>query len=219
MTVLFVSHNMRTILRLCSRSILINEGKLLLDGSSEKVVGQYLSETLQGTAHRVWEEPSKAPGDNYVRLTRVRIIDETSEVRSRYDIRKPIRIHIEFWTEAEFKCLAPGIHLYNEEGICLFMSYDHNSPDWESRLYRPGAYGAICEIPGNFLAEGKYYVNVAINEEKNQSICHAFLPQAVGFEVFDPFEGDSVRGPNSNMWGGVVRPMLRWWTASANNSK
>jgi len=217
-TVLFVSHNMQAILRLCSRSILIQEGKLLLEGRSEQVVGQYLSEAQQATTHRVWEEPSRAPGDDYVRLTKVRVSDESGEVRPKYDIRKPIWIHIEFWNEAELMCLAPGIHLYNEEGICLFMSYDHNSPDWQSRAYRPGAYGALCEIPGNFLGEGKYFVNVAINVEKTQSVCHVFMPEAVGFEVFDPFEGDSVRGPNSNTWGGVMRPMLRWSTTPTNNA-
>jgi len=216
-TVLFVSHNMQAILRLCSRSILIQEGKLFLEGRSEQVVGQYLSEAQQATTHRVGKELSRAPGDDYVRLTKVRVSDESGEVRPKYDIRKPIWIDIEFWNEGKLKCLAPGIHLYNEEGLCLFMSYDHNSPDWQSRLYGPGAYRAICEIPGNFLGEGKFFVNVAINVEKNQSVCLVFMPQAVGFEVFDPFEGDSVRGPNSNTWGGVVRPMLTWSTTPTNN--
>src|SRR5688572_24550144 len=41
-TVLFVSHNMSAITRLCERTILLHEGQVLADGPSHKVVAKYL---------------------------------------------------------------------------------------------------------------------------------------------------------------------------------
>src|SRR5829696_8295834 len=41
-TVLFVSHNMPAITRLCDRTILLDEGRILKDGPSHQVVGTYL---------------------------------------------------------------------------------------------------------------------------------------------------------------------------------
>src|SRR5207237_326420 len=42
-TVLFVSHNMGTIQQLCSRAILLNQGEIVVDGGTDKVVGEYLT--------------------------------------------------------------------------------------------------------------------------------------------------------------------------------
>ncbi|HTA82771.1 MAG TPA: ABC transporter ATP-binding protein [Bacteroidia bacterium] len=40
-TVLFVSHNMGAVLRLCSRAVLINEGKIVADSDVQNVISQY----------------------------------------------------------------------------------------------------------------------------------------------------------------------------------
>jgi len=42
-TVLFVSHNQDAVARLCQRAILLESGRLILDGSTEEVFSQYLS--------------------------------------------------------------------------------------------------------------------------------------------------------------------------------
>jgi len=42
-TVVFVSHNMNALQRLCSRSILLNHGQLVMNDRTDKVVEQYLS--------------------------------------------------------------------------------------------------------------------------------------------------------------------------------
>ena len=41
-TVLFVSHNMQVLARLCDRAILLREGSVVMDGPSEEVVALYL---------------------------------------------------------------------------------------------------------------------------------------------------------------------------------
>ena len=50
-TVLFVSHNMPAVTRLCKRVILLDEGTVLQDGPAAQVVGAYLSAGL-GTTRR-----------------------------------------------------------------------------------------------------------------------------------------------------------------------
>ncbi len=42
-TVLFVSHNMAAVQNLCRRSLLLNDGQVVLDGSTDRVVMKYLS--------------------------------------------------------------------------------------------------------------------------------------------------------------------------------
>ncbi|MGI6496185.1 MAG: ABC transporter ATP-binding protein [Kiritimatiellia bacterium] len=44
-TILFVSHNLAAITRLCSRCLWINEGRIVLDGPPEEVVNRYLADS------------------------------------------------------------------------------------------------------------------------------------------------------------------------------
>lgn len=44
-TVLFVSHNLRAVTSLCKRAILLDKGKMIMDGDSQEVVNSYLNKT------------------------------------------------------------------------------------------------------------------------------------------------------------------------------
>jgi lipopolysaccharide transport system ATP-binding protein len=66
-TVLFVSHNMPAITRLCQRTILLDEGRIIADGPSPQVVGAYLNAGLGTSAAREWDDPARAPGGEVVR--------------------------------------------------------------------------------------------------------------------------------------------------------
>ncbi|MEM3433755.1 MAG: ABC transporter ATP-binding protein, partial [Candidatus Methanomethyliaceae archaeon] len=211
-TVLFVSHNMEAIRRLCEQAILLECGKLRRWGEVESVISDYIGQMINRRPERVWPSVESAPGDNIVRLHAVRVNDDKGNVNNTFDIRRPIFIEIHYWNLAEGIKRAPGIHVWNDQGICVFMSYDHSSSEWQQRVFPRGLIKSRCRIPGNFLAEGRFWVTVAINTEVGQSFAHVVEKDVVSFEVFDPGEGDSVRGENQNKWGGVVRPMLEWET-------
>ena len=61
-TVLFVSHNMQAIARLCPRTILLDDGGIIEDGPSHKVVRAYLNSGPSTIASREWSDAAKAPG-------------------------------------------------------------------------------------------------------------------------------------------------------------
>jgi lipopolysaccharide transport system ATP-binding protein len=59
-TVLFVSHNMASIQRLCSRCVLLDRGEISAAGSPSEVVDAYLSRTSSETKPREWIDVSRA---------------------------------------------------------------------------------------------------------------------------------------------------------------
>lgn len=72
-TVLFVSHNMDAIQRLCSKCILLESGQLIIAGNTADVVGEYLSRNFtQGRPHQ-WINLSHASrvGTGEARITSV----------------------------------------------------------------------------------------------------------------------------------------------------
>jgi lipopolysaccharide transport system ATP-binding protein len=211
-TVIFVSHNMPAILRLCSRAILLDRGRLVTDGPTHEAVRMYLESDLGRSGERRWPDWSSAPGDDVARLKSVRVLPIGGGPAEEIDIRQPIDIEVEFWTGA-LGALRPSANLalYNDEGVCLFITND-----WQGRTAldatRPGGIvRATCRIPGNFLAEGRALVTAAVSTF-NPPIAHAIERDAIAFQVVDRSEGDGVRGDATNEWAGVLRPMLEWRT-------
>jgi lipopolysaccharide transport system ATP-binding protein len=207
-TVLFVSHNMPSITRLCPRTILLDHGRVLRDGPSHEVVGEYLRSGLGTTAAREWPDPVKAPGNDVVRLQAVRVRNEHGDVAAAHDIRRGIRLEIEFDV---LKCgfrLVPNLHVVNEDGAYVCVAIEVDSP-WHRRERPVGHHVATAWLPGNLLAEGSYVVGAAISTMDPVRV-HLFERDAVAFQVIDPGEGDSARGEYGGPIPGVVRPLLRW---------
>ncbi|MDP2725935.1 MAG: ABC transporter ATP-binding protein, partial [Dehalococcoidia bacterium] len=75
-TVLFVSHNMASIVNLCPRAILLDAGKVVMDGYSRDVVQHYIATAPGASGEVVWDDPTQAPGNDIVRLHAVRIFQD-----------------------------------------------------------------------------------------------------------------------------------------------
>ncbi|HEY0084154.1 MAG TPA: polysaccharide ABC transporter ATP-binding protein, partial [Pyrinomonadaceae bacterium] len=113
-TVIFVSHNMPAVTRLCPRAIMLGQGQILADGPTPKVIHMYLDSGLGMAAAREWPESSNAPGDDFVRLRAVRVRDGQGEVSETMEIRQPVTIEIEYEVLRPGKRLSPGILCKNE---------------------------------------------------------------------------------------------------------
>jgi homopolymeric O-antigen transport system ATP-binding protein len=213
-TVLFVSHSLPAVLRLCDRVILLDRGGVAADGSPQEVVRAYLDSGLGSAAERIWDRPDEAPGDDLVRLRSVRLRSE-NRVTEEVDIRRPVQVEVEYSHLPSDSTLRPSVnlHLSNEEGILLFITGDLINLPWRSTPRAAGIVRAVCTIPGNFLAEGRHDVLVAITTYNPTSV-HVLERNAVSFQVVDRSDGDGVRGEYVNDYPGVVRPMLDWEVAN-----
>jgi lipopolysaccharide transport system ATP-binding protein len=209
-TVLFVSHNMSAITRLCPRTILLDAGSVMCDGLSAQVVGTYLRSGVGTTAAREWPDISKAPGNDIVRLRAVRVRTEDGEVADAVDIRKPVGIEMEFEVLESGHVLVPNYHFFNEEGINAFVARDQD-PDWRRHPRPRGRYISTAWIPGNLLSEGTMVVGAAVSTV-NPGSSQFYERDAVAFHVVDSLDGDSARGDHGSNLPGIVRPLLRWTT-------
>jgi homopolymeric O-antigen transport system ATP-binding protein len=207
-TVLFVSHNMPAVTRLCPRTILLEGGKILKDGPSHEVVGAYLRSDLGTSAAREWPDGASAPGNHVVRLRGIRVRGEDRQVAAAFDIRRPIAIEVDFDVLEAGHVVVPNLHFFNEEGTYLFVASEIDSP-WHRRARPAGAYRSIAWLPGNFLAEGTLIVGVAVSTMDPVTV-HVYERDAVAFQVVDSLEGGSARGDYAGPFPGVIRPLLKW---------
>ena len=209
-TVLFVSHDMQSIARLCSRAIWIKDGSVARDGTATDVISDYLHEQSQKGAEKVWENIDKSPGNEIVRLRRARVCDETNKTASAIDIRRPVAVELTYEVLKPGKVLVPNVHFYNEQGVCIFVSHDWQSR-WRSEPRAAGTYVSKMSVPGNFLAEGTIFVTAAISTYLPFEV-HLQERDTVAFSVIDSLDGDSMRGDYAGVLPGIVRPEMNWET-------
>jgi lipopolysaccharide transport system ATP-binding protein len=207
-TVLFVSHNMETVRRLCSKAIILKNGTIQCSGNTDTVISSYLKADFGATAKRKWHDRERAPGDHVVRLLEVRVHDENNTESENFKITQPIGVTMEYEVLEEGHIFTHGVNVSNEQGTNIFNSHDVVSPIRNSPRAK-GMYSATMWIPGNLLSEGTVILGVALLRPEPFKI-HVHEQDVVAFNVADNIDGLSARGSYVGGFPGVVRPLLRW---------
>lgn len=154
-TVFFVSHNMTAIKSLCSKGILLNNGKLVCKGSASEVVTRYISQFSQSLTKKEWEIKN-APGNDNVKLLK-------AEVRPFYETNKQMLVREPLVLEFTFLNLLKGsnvldvtFHLFDEGGTLVFVG--SSAYDSEEKKFESGLIITTCIIPGDLMHQGNYSV-------------------------------------------------------------
>jgi lipopolysaccharide transport system ATP-binding protein len=211
-TVIFISHNMPLVARLCPRLILLEGGRLVADAPAEEVIGQYLVSQSGSAAIRTWEA-GDAPGNDLVQLRSVRVVGETEATTEVVDVGESCGIEVEFEVLSGGPEFVPWIDLYNEAGVLIFSALD-NDPAWREPR-EPGRYVTTAWVPPHLLNEGLIVVSVSLKTflSGGKPLRQAEFDSAVAFHVVDRGEGGmSSRGDFAGRMAGTVRPLLRWTT-------
>ncbi|MCU0666048.1 MAG: ABC transporter ATP-binding protein [Candidatus Omnitrophica bacterium] len=215
-TVLFVSHNMNAIQRLCKRCIVLRYGAMIFDGESSSAIANYLK-TNDLNQQVSWPQSSLAPGNDIIRLRSVRIVGDDGHVHSQFDVRDPIKLEIEFQVFKDTQA-AIIVQFVGALGTYIMASMDNyiNGPWGKQSPYTAGIYKTSCCIPGDFLNEGQLSINLWIYSPPlapSQSP-HVRLFNVVSADIGDRHDPGGARGQFPYEWGmePAVRPKLQWLT-------
>jgi lipopolysaccharide transport system ATP-binding protein len=209
-TVIFVSHSMPAVTRLCERAILIAGGVVQKDGPASQVASAYLLASASRSADHEWTDPSTAPGNEVIRLRRLRVRTEDGATTDAPEIHSVIGLEMVYDVLQPGLPLGPSFELSDPSDLCIFSTRDLE-PAWRGIPRPAGRYVSTAWIPANFLAEGMHLVRA-------RAICpdplrlHFDVPNAVAFQVVDRMDGQGARGDWEGNVAGVVRPMLEWTT-------
>lgn len=79
-TILFVSHDLNAITRICKKSILLNNGGINKSGTSNKIISDYLN-LIDLTNHTI-DETVKRTGNGKLKFTKIEIINKSDQVNN-----------------------------------------------------------------------------------------------------------------------------------------
>ncbi len=204
-TVLFVSHNMGAVNRLCPSAIWIDQGRLAMTGPAESVVTSYLCAGAAAEGERTWHDISQAPGNDKLRLQRVRVLNADRKVIDTVDIRQPFYVEIEYQVLQLLSNVRIALRLIAGDGTVVFTSTDNSDGLWDLKPRSAGSYVSRCEIPGNFLNEGLYSLTVSADIPFVDVLF--FEEHVLSFQVV---QSGGVSGRFPERWPGVICPKLLW---------
>jgi lipopolysaccharide transport system ATP-binding protein len=203
-TVLFVSHNMSAVNRLCSRAVLLNAGCVEADGNAPEITAKYLTGVYEESGIRKWNLED-APGTEDLKLVSVKLLNESGKSVSTVDVREKLSLQLAYHVSTpglQFRCAAQ----FYTQGVVAFASIE------PTEEVRPGSgiYFSTMEIPSHLLAESEYIVGVSIFSSYGAKVHYVKLSDALVFQVYDSMIGPSARGDYAQALGGVVRPLMSW---------
>lgn len=200
-TVLFVSHDMAAVSRLCSRALMLTAGELLKEGSTDEIVELY--------QQAAWSRPVRSPRSARNTYGELLFVKLTS-----LDGRELGALR---WTDDAcitygFRVDCPGVFVRATcdvftRGVLAFRTvYPEEVP-----IDEPGCYVASVRIPGGLLAETIYSVNAAINiRTPAGEHVPVYHHNALSFRVYDANTARSARGTWRGGMPGVIAPELAW---------
>jgi len=152
-TVVFVSHNMEAITRLCSRAVWLEDGAIQTEGPAAEVVDSHLAAQLR----RAPDESVADVGEGPVVLRSVKVLGEAGMPLDVLGREQPFGIEVRFSVRATVPGLDVAVWVVNAYGTEIF------SEAWLDTVAEqpsePGEYVATLRVPP-LLNVGDYTVGV-----------------------------------------------------------
>ena len=205
-TVLFVSHNMGSVGRLCSSAILIKDGQIKREGNVNEIIDLYskLSFGKINNSNGTINYPESRDKKAYI--SSVRILDHQDRITSVLDQSKPFKIEVCFYVNEPSKFYASATLSTIDETVRILNSREIESIDTEHIDRNKGEYASKLEFPGGILNCGSYYARVGV---KKMGISYDMKPSP-SFELVDYGNVGNFQTTMKSNKRGILAMSLKW---------
>lgn len=162
-TILFVSHNMAAVQSLCTRGIVLDEGRLVFSGTAEEAVGHYLHSANAGALKLRDRKDRTGTGEVRVVDMEIRNLEgqTMSTVWSGQDVDLVLRL--ERHSPKTFPKMDVSIVVKNQLDAVIFKQ--HNRGALERWQPLPESGMVVCRLFQLPLVEGAYRIDVRLRSD------------------------------------------------------
>jgi lipopolysaccharide transport system ATP-binding protein len=174
-TVLFVSHNMEAIRKICDQALLLDQGEILSSGKTDSVINRYIEYGV--SSESVYHIPPPADEDVPGCAYKLAIENGEGNPVSAIPVGNPWQIRVYFKIERAVQHFIIGLGLFTNLNSPLRTCWA------EPRDLEPGMYEAVFREETIILAAGRYHIAVGLSiaERAFQYIENAGILQIADF--------------------------------------
>lgn len=208
-TVLFVSHNMGAVRRICTRGVWLDGGTVRLSGTAAECVDAYTASAEAvaeaGTGLFDMAERTDRVGNGRVKFQRIRMKDSAGDERSTFEFGEPFTMEFEMECLEAIRSCFVGISFLSSDGSNVMSS--HHSDSAELRELRKGtSHKLVCRYEPNVLKPGGYALQAAILDAATWE----FVDWIYTIGPFTVSEGTGRFGRLPDGRPGSTQPLLQW---------
>ena len=232
-TVIFVSHNMNSIKKLCDRVIVLSNGRIIKDDSANNSIDFYIGGGSKSERNytAVKFENEKRPGGKIVKLSSIFTKKTNNTECSQFNIDEQINIFVNFevLVPGYNICCSIGFNYYNNRNLnkngSFYILDDYVKKNWdEENNFKIGNYSSVVNIPANLLNEGIWglTIDIFLPPSNLDSSFQVRTRDVIYFDVIDNYSINSSRGNYPYDWqlgddGFMIRPKLNMKTSIIKN--
>jgi lipopolysaccharide transport system ATP-binding protein len=199
-TILFVSHNMSSLLNLCQRGLLLEQGQLKHVGSIDEVVSNYmLSDQAQGILVRPWPEDRNPR----LHIRKISLLGANG-VATSFSSSETMTVEIECVVSQRINGAQIAFELLTELDECILSSTNQDK-DGVKRPLEPGEYSFSCSVPLDIFRAGRYRVRVSSSVPKVELL--DVVKESLVFELHDNMSPIHKLGQKRR---GIILPVYPW---------
>jgi lipopolysaccharide transport system ATP-binding protein len=208
-TVLFVSHNMGAVRRICGRGLWLDGGTLRLAGTANECVDAYSASVEQPDAARKGRIDLRTRedrgGSGHVLFTEMRLVADDGSERSCFEFNEPFSIIFDMEARQTVRSSFVGITVLSADGTSILGTHHCDSAD--VRDFRAGTTSRIrCRVEPNLLRPGRYALQIGILDYASWE-CHDWMYSAAEFDI-EHGTGRFGRAPDARP--AYVQPVFEW---------
>jgi lipopolysaccharide transport system ATP-binding protein len=175
--ILFVSHNLEAVQRLCDRCIWLEGGRLRLDGHPETVIRAYLEEA--DTLDASYRGARRASTDQPIVLEEATIVNAQNTPCDAICLGEPFGVRLR-WDVAKSVIGATFVVQVRDSSERLIFSANSHGSDLD---VMPGTMEMICRVRENVLRPGDY--NIGISCERSSRVFFDRIARCLRLRVLD----------------------------------
>jgi len=173
-TVLFVSHNMESVRRLCTRGVVLNEGCIDYDGDVQSAIEHYTETNAVNDKPLRFDDLSDAPGNQYVKIKKLEIRPSKG---NKITVESGFDVELVFQNYRKNEALDVMFRFFSNEDLLVLEQPKLLTTEKNSEI---GVYKIIMHVPSRLLNVGKYKLKVYFRESGKYVI---FGPYDIGFVI------------------------------------
>ena len=205
-TILFVSHNMDSIRRLCSSGIYLQSGSVKDVGKIEEITTKYLTQFSAGVQGNLIHFPEKSTSGYFIEKIEILEIDGSpKQYISTWD---SVRFRISFYCNRDLNCGSVVFQVSTLSGTVLMLCSTQPDSNFKTE-FKQGINSVDCIFPKFCLSSGKYLIGAGL-AIPNVEWLYRQLECGV-FEVFSKDVYHSGLAPNSSRY---VLPLEHQWEST-----
>lgn len=203
-TVLFVSHNMSAVKQLCTRGIVLKNGKYAFEGNALEAVNYYQSSHNTNSSFEHKGSLDKAPGNDNIRILKFEVKPLKREVLS---VNSGLEFELQFYHGKQNTNFDVTFDVKNMDEIVVFHNGIIVSPENDSKQ---GIYTIRGKLDSGMLNAGSYKLMLIFAE--NQRTVLYKVQDFIQFEVLNETIGN-----NTGIIPGVFRPEMEYTATFETN--